>query len=68
MFFGLFNILVSFASYINKILDEKLNIYVIIYLENILIFTKNSGRTYVEIIYWVHDQRKKYGLIANLKK
>ena len=37
--FGLTNILASFQGYINKILAEKLDIFVIMYLDNILIYT-----------------------------
>ena len=35
--FGLFNALTSFQDYINKILAEKLDIFIIVYLYNILI-------------------------------
>ncbi len=41
--FGLWNAPASFKRYINKILTEKLNIYVIVYLDNILISTKDPG-------------------------
>ena len=41
MFFKLFNILASFQGYINKILVKKLNIFVIIYLDNIFIYIKD---------------------------
>ena len=37
--FGLSNAPASFQSYINKILVKKLNISVILYVDNILIFT-----------------------------
>lgn len=30
-----------FQGYINKILTKKLNIFIIIYLDNILMYTKN---------------------------
>ena len=43
MLFKLSNAPASFQSYIKKILAEKLNIFVIIYLNYILIYTKNSG-------------------------
>ena len=43
MLFGLFNGLAIFQEYINKILAEKLNIFVIIYLDDILIYTENPG-------------------------
>ena len=38
--FWLFNILKNFQGYINKILAKKLNIFVIIYLDNILSILK----------------------------
>ena len=41
MFFGFFNALTTFQRYINKILAEKLNIFVIVYLNNILIYIEN---------------------------
>lgn len=42
MFFGQFNTLASFQDYMNKILAKKLKIFIIIYLNDILINTKNS--------------------------
>ena len=41
MFFKLFNALASFQNYINKILIEKLNIFVIVDLDNILIYIED---------------------------
>ena len=55
MLFGLFNALATFQRYINKILAEKLDVFVIIYLDNILIYTKDSGQPYVEAVRWVLD-------------
>ena len=43
MLFGLFNAPVSFQGYINTILAKKLNIFVIIYLDDIIIYTKDLG-------------------------
>ncbi len=40
----------TFQGYINKILAEKLNIFVIVYLDNILIYTKSKGNKDVEAI------------------
>lgn len=37
MLFSLFNNLISFQAYVNKILVEKLNVFVNMYLNNILI-------------------------------
>ena len=41
--FGLSNAPASFQDYINKIFAEKLNILVIIYLDDILIYTEDQG-------------------------
>ena len=68
MLFDLTNAFRSFQGYVNKILTEKLNIFVIVYLDDIFIYTKNSGKDYVEAIWWVLEVFKKYGLYANLKK
>ena len=43
MLFGLFNTPASFQRYVNKILVKKLDIFVIVYLDNILIYTENAG-------------------------
>ena len=66
--FGLSNASTIFQGYIDKILAEKLDIFVIIYLDNILIYIKDPGQPYVKAVYWVLDQLRKYLLIANLKK
>ena len=41
MSFGLSNALASFQDYINKILAKKINIFIIVYLDNIFIYTKD---------------------------
>ena len=41
--FGLSNTPTSFQGYINKIFAEKLDIFVNVYLDNILVYTKNAG-------------------------
>lgn len=48
--FGLFNISTSFQEYINKIIAKKLDIFVIINFDDILIYTKNSGQSHVKTI------------------
>ena len=45
--FGLFNAPAIFQGYINKILAEKLNIFVVIYLNDILIYTKDPKQSHV---------------------
>ena len=48
--FGLSNASASFHGYINKILAKKLNIFVIIYLNDILIYTKDLGQAHINAI------------------
>ena len=66
--FGLSNAPVSFQGYINKILVEKLDIFVIVYLDDIFIYTEDQERGHVEAVRWVLDILRKNGLFANLKK
>ena len=66
--FGLSNALATFQGYVNKILAEKLDIFVIVYLDDILIYTKDPGQPHIEAMRWVLDQLRKYSLFANLKK
>ena len=40
--FKLINILAMFQTYINNVLREHLNMFVIIYLDNILVYSKNE--------------------------
>ena len=42
MLFGLTNAPTSFQGYINKILAKKLNIFVIVHLDNIFIYTDDD--------------------------
>ena len=66
--FGLTNAPASFQGYINKILAKKLNIFVIVYLDDILIYNKDDGDSYVAAVQWVLEQLRKFLLYANLKK
>ena len=65
--FGLSNAPASFQGYINKIMAEKLDIFIIVYLDDILIYTEDQGQGYVEAVRWVLDLLRKNGLFANLK-
>ena len=47
MLFGLTNISASFQRYINKILAEKLDIFVIVYLDDILIYIDDDGDRHI---------------------
>ena len=66
--FGLSNTPASFQGYINKILAKKLDIFVIVYLDDILIYTENQSQGYVEVMRWVLEILRKNGLFVNLKK
>ena len=66
--FGLSNAPATFQGYVNKILAENLDIFIIVYLDDILIYTKDPGQLYVEVVYWILDQLRKCPLFANLKK
>ncbi len=66
--FGLTNALATFQGYINKILAEKLDVFVIVYLDDILIYTKSEGEKHVQAVRWVLNQLRKHSLYANLKK
>ena len=48
--FGLSNAPTSFQGYINKVLAKKLDIFVIVYLDDILIYTKDQGRGHMEVV------------------
>ena len=48
--FRLTNAPTTFQGYINKILVEKLDVFVIMYLNDILIYTKNESKEYVEAV------------------
>ena len=45
----------NIPGYINKILVEKLDVFVIVYLDNIFIYTKNKGENHVQAVRWVLD-------------
>ena len=66
--FRLSNALASFQGYINKILAKKLDVFVIVYLDDILIYIEDAGQAHVNIVCWVLKKLKKRGLFANFKK
>ena len=68
MLFGLTNAPASFQEFINKILDEKLDIFAIVYLNNIFIYTDDNRDNHVAAVRWVLKQLRKFLLFANLKK
>ena len=68
MSFGLMNVPASFQGLINKIVAKKLDIFVIVYLDDILIYTNDNGNSHVAAVQWVLKQLRKYLLYINLKK
>ena len=68
MLFGLLNVPTSFQGYINKIPAEKLDVFMIVYLDNILIYTKDAGQSHVDAVCWVLNKLRKDSLFANFKK
>ena len=50
MLFGLTNISGSFQGYINKILARKLDIIIIIYLDDILVYMKDLGQGHIKAV------------------
>ncbi len=68
MAFGLSITTATFQGYINKILAEKLNVFVIVYLDDIFIYTESEGEEHIQAVWWVLDQLQKYSLYTNLKK
>ena len=68
MSFGLMNAPANFQGYINKILGEKLDNFVIVYLNNIFIYTDDNRNSHVAALQWVPEQLKKFLLYANLRK
>ena len=47
MLFGLTIALVIFQGYINKILAKKLDVFVIVYLDDIFIYTEDESKGHV---------------------
>lgn len=53
--FELSNIPASLQNYINRFFLEKLDIFVIIYLNNSMIYIENPGKVNVNTIFWGLD-------------
>ena len=47
---------------------KKLDIFVIIYLDDIFIYTKVPGQAHINAVWWILKKLKKNNLFANLKK
>jgi hypothetical protein len=65
--FGLTNALAIFQAYINKAFSRLINYFVVIYLNNILIYSK-PGEDYYAYIRIVIERLRKHKLYAKLSK
>ena len=65
--FALLNVPANFQNCINKLLAKKSDTFVIVYLDDILIYIKNAGQAHVIAIHWVLNKLKKHGLFTILK-
>ena len=50
MLFGLSNAPATFQGYVNKISAEKLDIFIVIYLDDSLIFIEDPGQPHIEVV------------------
>ena len=60
MLFELLNAFISFQGYINKTLAKKLDILIILYSDDIFIYTKSLDQSHVKTLRWVLDVLQKY--------
>jgi hypothetical protein len=65
--FGLINILAIFQAYINKALSGIVDYFIVIYLDNILIYSK-LGEDHYAYIRIIIKRLRKYKLYAKLSK
>ncbi len=49
--FGLPNTPATFQGYINEIMAEKLDVFVIVYLDDILIYIESKGEEHVQAVW-----------------
>ena len=66
--FGLANAPATFQSYIHECLAEKLDVFCIVYLDDILILTNEKRAKREEAIRWLLEKLQKHDLYTNLKK
>ncbi len=67
MFFELANAFVTFQNYINSALRKFLNVFVIIYLNDILIYSQNEEK-HTNYVRRVLKRLRKYKLFTKLNK
>jgi len=67
MLFGLMNATSVFQRQLNNILSEKIDRGVVIYIDNILIYTQTEEE-HVELVRWVLKKLSENGLPVNIEK
>ena len=67
IFFNLINIFANFMNYIHETLKEYLNLFIIIYVNNILIFLLNQNK-YDEHVWLILKKLRQYYMFAKLNK
>ena len=67
LFFDLTNAFATFQSFVNKILIERLNFIVIIYLNDIVIYF-NDMKQHIENVKWILSRLRDHKLFINMKK
>lgn len=65
--FGLSNAPATFQGIINKILSEKLDVFCVVYLDEILIYTEGTESEHIDAVKWVLERLLQNGLYANLQ-
>lgn len=68
MLFGLANALATFQLYIKKCLVKKLDVFCIVYLDDILIYTNKKRARYEKTAKLILNQLRKFNLYATLNK
>ena len=58
----------AFRATSTRFWPKKLDVFVIVYLDEILIYTEDKKQGHMEAVQWVLDFLKKNGFFANLKK
>ena len=67
LFFDFTNAFASFQIYINKILTKKLNVCVIVYLNNIIVYSK-TFKQHNKNVCWMFKQLKLFNLYVGWNK
>ena len=65
--FGLFNTQASFQGYINKILAKKFDIFIIMYQNDILLYTEDPGQPHIDAICPVLEKLWRHDFLPNVK-